>query len=89
MELLVHNLLRLAIAAVAMLIFFRTVAIRVPSLDMDSPINIKLFNNSTFSPFMLVSALVLIVLITKIFDFALLTSFQYAPALSECLLVRF
>ncbi|KAH3842301.1 hypothetical protein DPMN_115939 [Dreissena polymorpha] len=82
MELLVHNLHSLAIAAFDMAILIRTSAVLVPSLDMVSPKHLKLETSSSFSPFMVMSTLVLVVLFTMILDFYVLTSFPYAPVLS-------
>ncbi|KAH3812586.1 hypothetical protein DPMN_141022 [Dreissena polymorpha] len=81
MELLVNNLLSLVIDAVAVAILIRTSAVLVPSLDRVAPKYMKLIT-SNFSSFMVLSALMLVVLFTMIFDFFVLTSFPYAPALS-------
>ncbi|KAH3725366.1 hypothetical protein DPMN_051199 [Dreissena polymorpha] len=50
MELLVHNLLSLAFAVVAMSILMRTSAVLVPSLDRVAPKYLKLVTSSGSSP---------------------------------------
>ncbi|KAH3728883.1 hypothetical protein DPMN_054846 [Dreissena polymorpha] len=83
MELLVHYLLSLAIAAVAMTILIRTSAILVSCVERVAPKDSKRATTS-FPPFMVMSALV--VLFIMIFDFCVLTFIPYAPALSYLLL---
>ncbi|KAH3721482.1 hypothetical protein DPMN_064410 [Dreissena polymorpha] len=82
MKLLVHNLLSLAIAAVAMVILIRTSMALVPFLDRVAITYLKLITSSSFSPFMVMSVLLLVVLFTVIFDLSVLTSIPYVPALS-------
>ncbi|KAH3843247.1 hypothetical protein DPMN_116758 [Dreissena polymorpha] len=82
MEQLVHNMHSLAIAAVAMAIFIRTSAALVPSLNRVAPKYLKLVTSSSFLLFMVMCALMLVMLFTMVFDFPLLTSIPYAPALS-------
>ncbi|KAH3860041.1 hypothetical protein DPMN_022934 [Dreissena polymorpha] len=86
-ELHAHNLLSVAVAAVAMVFLIQTSAVLVPALERNSPKNVKLVTSASFSPFMVMSALVLFVLYTMIFDFSRLTSIQFAPALSKSMLV--
>ncbi|KAH3827871.1 hypothetical protein DPMN_129814 [Dreissena polymorpha] len=43
---------------------------------------LNLVTSSSFSPFMVICALMLLILITMIFDFSVLTSVPYAPSLS-------
>ncbi|KAH3720263.1 hypothetical protein DPMN_063160 [Dreissena polymorpha] len=51
-----------------MVILFQTSAVLVPSLDMVAPQYLKLVTSYSFSPLMVMSALVLVVLFTMIFD---------------------
>ncbi|KAH3726232.1 hypothetical protein DPMN_052090 [Dreissena polymorpha] len=71
----------LAIAAVAMAILIRTSVVLVPSLDRVA-LYFKLVTSSSFLPFMVMSAPMLFVLLTMIFDFSVLTFILYVPALS-------
>ncbi|KAH3819300.1 hypothetical protein DPMN_121034 [Dreissena polymorpha] len=82
MELLVHNLLSRAIAAVAMTNCIQTSAELVPSLDRVASNYLKLVISSSFSPFMVMSPLVLVMLFTMIFDFSVLAYIPYIPDLS-------
>ncbi|KAH3835345.1 hypothetical protein DPMN_108696 [Dreissena polymorpha] len=84
MELLVQNLFSLAIAEVAMAILIRTAVVLVPPLNRVAPKYwyLKLVTSSSFSPFIVMSALVLVVLFYMIFDFSMLTYVLYAHALS-------
>ncbi|KAH3848026.1 hypothetical protein DPMN_090363 [Dreissena polymorpha] len=70
-----------------MTILIRTSAVLVPSLDRVAPEYLKLVTPS-YSPFMVMYALVFVLLFTMIFDFSVLTSTPYTPALSYSLLVR-
>ena len=87
MKLLVQNLSQI-IAAVAMEILIRTSAVLVQFLDMVTTNYFKLVTYSSFSPFMVMYVLVLVVLFAIIFDFSVLTSIPYDLALSKSLLVR-
>ncbi|KAH3734580.1 hypothetical protein DPMN_041019 [Dreissena polymorpha] len=82
MELIVHNLFSLATAAVAMAILIRTSAVLIPFLDRIAPNYLKPVISSSFSLFMVMYALVLVVLFTIIFHFSVLTSIPYTLALS-------
>ncbi|KAH3772276.1 hypothetical protein DPMN_173614 [Dreissena polymorpha] len=82
MEPVVHYTPGLAIAAVAMVILLRTSAVLVPPLAMVAPKFLKRVTSSSFSPFIVMSALVLVVLFSMIFDFSVLTSTPHAPSLS-------
>ncbi|KAH3813327.1 hypothetical protein DPMN_141782 [Dreissena polymorpha] len=55
MELLVHNLHSLTIAALALPIFIRASTVLVPSLDRVSPKHLKTVFSSNFSPFIVMS----------------------------------
>ncbi|KAH3882366.1 hypothetical protein DPMN_006302 [Dreissena polymorpha] len=78
MELLVHNLLSQAKAAVAMAIIIWTSAVLVQSLDRFAPMYLKLVTFYSFLPFMVMSALVVFMLLTMI---SMRTFILYAPAL--------
>ncbi|KAH3787524.1 hypothetical protein DPMN_165648 [Dreissena polymorpha] len=60
MELLVHNVLSLAIAAVAMAILFRSPAVLVPSLDKVFPRYYKVVTSASFLSLTVMSAPVLV-----------------------------
>ncbi|KAH3826925.1 hypothetical protein DPMN_128852 [Dreissena polymorpha] len=81
MELLVNNLLSLVIAAVTVAMLIRSSAVLVQYLDWFAPSYLKLVTSS-FLPFMVMYALVLVVLLNVIFDFSMLTSIPYDPVLS-------
>ncbi|KAH3857397.1 hypothetical protein DPMN_100004 [Dreissena polymorpha] len=87
MELLVYNLLRLVIAADAMMNRVPSSAVLVPSFDRVASKNLKLMSSFSFLPFMMMYKVVLLVLLTIIFDFNVLSSITYAPALSYSLFV--
>ncbi|KAH3837510.1 hypothetical protein DPMN_110901 [Dreissena polymorpha] len=72
-------------AAFAMAIIIRTSALLVPSLEMVAP---KRVTSASFAPFMVMSAQVLVVMFTIIFDFFVLTYISYTPAHSYSLLIR-
>ena len=80
-----HILFSLAIAAIAEATLMRTFAEQVPSLHRIAPRYLKLVTSSNFWPFKLISALILFVLLVVILLFSLLTSDQYAVALSTSL----
>ncbi|KAH3858305.1 hypothetical protein DPMN_100927 [Dreissena polymorpha] len=73
MKLLVHNPLSLAISSVAMAMLIRNSAVLVQSLDGFGPNYVKMSTSSSVLPFMVMSALVLVVLFTMIFDLSVLT----------------
>ncbi|KAH3837941.1 hypothetical protein DPMN_111344 [Dreissena polymorpha] len=81
MELLVHKLLSLVIAAVAMAILIRNSAVLVPSLNRVAPKYMKLVTYSIFLLIIVMSAL-LFVIFTIIFDFFVLTPYPFAPCFS-------
>ena len=81
MELLVHNLLSLAIAVVAMDICIRLSAVLVPSFDRIAPKYLKQVTSAGSSPFIVMYSLVLVVLFTIIVYLFVLTSILYALSL--------
>ena len=74
--------------AIAEAIVMRTSAELVPSLYRVAPRFLKLVTSISFRPFMLISALVLVVLFVMILLFSAQTSIPYAVALSTSQLVR-
>ncbi|KAH3877053.1 hypothetical protein DPMN_000909 [Dreissena polymorpha] len=78
MELVVHNLLSWPSLRSPWQFVFGT----GPSLDKVAPKDLKLVDYSSFVPFMVMSALVLVVLFTMIYNFSVLTSIPYALAFS-------
>ncbi|KAH3857951.1 hypothetical protein DPMN_100569 [Dreissena polymorpha] len=82
MELLVQNLLTLAIDVVGMLIIIPTSAVLIPSWDRATPKFLKLVTSFSLSPFKVMIALMLVLLFTMFFDLSVLTSILYVPAIS-------
>jgi hypothetical protein len=74
MPLLFQIRFSLAIADVAVAILIWTSTVLVPSLDRVAPKYLKLVPSSSFSPFVVMSALVLFELFTMTLDFFILTS---------------
>ncbi|KAH3815630.1 hypothetical protein DPMN_144158 [Dreissena polymorpha] len=86
MELHAHNPLCIAIAVEAIRI--QTSVVLVPSFYMVAPNILKLVTSPSFSPCMVMSARMSFLLFTMIFDFSVLTSIPYTPALSKSLFLR-
>ncbi|KAH3750731.1 hypothetical protein DPMN_185262 [Dreissena polymorpha] len=78
---LMNNFLSIAIAAVAMAIIIRTSAVLVPYLERIAPNYLKLVTSFSFSPFIVMSALLFVMLFIMTFGFSVLTSIPYALAL--------
>ena len=70
-------------------ILMQTSAEQVPSLHRVAPRYLKLVTSSNFIPFVLISALMLVMLLVLILLFSVLTFIPYAVALFTSLLVRF
>ncbi|KAH3736320.1 hypothetical protein DPMN_042883 [Dreissena polymorpha] len=63
-----------------MAILIRISAVLIPSMEKVAPNYLKLSTSGSFSPFIWMSALVLVVLFSMILDLFGLTSTPYAPA---------
>jgi hypothetical protein len=74
MALLFQILFSLAIADIAVAILMWTLAVLVPSLDNVAPKHLKLVTSSSFSPLMVMSALVSFELFIMTLAFSILTS---------------